>query len=207
MTKIYHITHINNLKSIISCEGLFCDKDTSEKGINKTDIAYDDIKERRAKTSVPVGPRGYLCDYVPFYFAPKSPMLYTINRGNVSLPAGSQGEIVHLVSSVENVISKNLNFAFTDGHAIVFQSEFYSDVSDLNQIDWAVMDMTYWSNTEEIRRKRQAEFLVHNFLPWSLIEEIGVMTKEMKSRTNLLVESSQHKLSVTVQRNWYYLRG
>ena len=32
---------------------------------------------------VPIGPGGAVSDYVLFYFAPRSPMMYAIHRGNV----------------------------------------------------------------------------------------------------------------------------
>ena len=50
---------------------------------NYTNIAYESIQDRRSIKSVPCGVGGSLHDYVPFYFAPRSPMLYTIHRGNL----------------------------------------------------------------------------------------------------------------------------
>jgi hypothetical protein len=78
---IYHITPIDNLPGIIKEGGLFCDRDA--KKIKFVSIGHKDIKERRIRKRVPLGRGGVLADYVPFYFAPRSPMLYTINRGNV----------------------------------------------------------------------------------------------------------------------------
>jgi hypothetical protein len=80
---IYHITHIDNLKSILSAGRLLAYNAMSAAKTQYPNIAYENIQDRRATTYVPCGRGGVLHDYVPFYFAPRSPMLYTINRGNV----------------------------------------------------------------------------------------------------------------------------
>ncbi len=72
---IYHITPIDNLESIISEGGLLAYNVMLDTGINYTNIAYENIQYRRARIRVPCGAGGVMHDYVPFYFAPRSPML------------------------------------------------------------------------------------------------------------------------------------
>ena len=62
--------------------------------INYVDIAYQGIQDRRATTRVPCGAEGVLHDYVPFYFAPRSPMLYTIHKGNVESYREGQAPVI-----------------------------------------------------------------------------------------------------------------
>lgn len=93
MPPIYHITSVDNLPGIIKAGGLLCDRDA--KNIQFVSIAHKRIKERRLKKKVPIGAGGVLADYVPFYFAPRSPMLFTINKGNVEGYARGQQPIVH----------------------------------------------------------------------------------------------------------------
>ena len=77
-----------------------------------------------------------LSDYVPFYFAPRSPMLYAIHKGKVEGYTGGQGEVLHLVSSAESVAGENgLDYCFTEGHAEIGFSEFFEDLTDLQRID------------------------------------------------------------------------
>lgn len=76
MTDIYHITHISNLPSIIQHGGLYCDNLIPQRNLHPQGIAHQHIKERRARRIVNVAAGGTLADYVPFYFAPRSPMLY-----------------------------------------------------------------------------------------------------------------------------------
>lgn len=82
-TLIFHITHVDNLPKIIEAGGLRCDRLRAQSTDAAVCIAHQHIKDRRARRAVPCAARGFVSDYVPFYFAPRSPMLYTINRGNV----------------------------------------------------------------------------------------------------------------------------
>jgi hypothetical protein len=207
MTSIYHITHIQNLRSIIAQAGLCCDTLTAERALGPIGIAHAHIKERRARRDVPGAMGGTLADYVPFYFAPRSPMLYAIHRGFVVGYNGGQQQVVHLVASAEQVVAKRLPFAFTDGHAEMLISQFFSNLADLTQVDWQIMQATYWNDTQEDgdrKRRRQAEFLTHRFFPWPLITEIGVMTPGVAQDVQTILRDAAHQPHVTVRRHWYY---
>lgn len=208
MTKLYHITHIRNLESLIEKGGIMCDSAMNEDCIEHVGIAHRHIKERRARKCVPLNPGGTLADYVPFYFAPRSPMLYAIHTGYVEGYSEGQGTVLHLVTSVDTILTKKLPFVFTDGHAEMAISRFFQDVSDMDQVDWDIMNATYWNDTEQDNdrsRRRQAEFLVRDFFPWKLIEEIGVMNDAVADRVDDLLPSSERRSpAVTVQRKWYY---
>jgi hypothetical protein len=68
--QIYHLTHINNLRSILEDGGLSAYNALRQTGKHHISAAYEEIQERRNRTVVPCGPCGSLHDYVPFYFAP-----------------------------------------------------------------------------------------------------------------------------------------
>ena len=98
-------------------------------------------------------------------------------------------------------------WVFTDGHADMAISRFFTDLSELAQIDWAIMRETYWHDTRDDgdrKRRRQAEFLAYGFLPWSLITEIGVMTARMAQDVKAILRTSAHQPEVVVRREWYY---
>lgn len=207
MTDIYHITHFRNLRSILECGGIHCDRAIAEQGLPAQGIAHAHIKERRARRLVPVCQRGTLADYVPFYFAARSPMLYAISRGAVEGYTEGHRPILHLVGSVEGVAAEGLPFAFTDGHADMDFSGYFEDLRDLDKIDWQIMMARYWRDTDDDpdrSRRRQAEFLVHRFFPWTLVRTIGVMNRGMAQEVEALLASAGHRPAVRVQTNWYY---
>lgn len=206
-TYIYHITHLNNLGSIVANGGLRSNTYLRQTGTGFTDIAYQSVQDKRATTYVPCGPGGCLHDYVPFYFAPRSPMLCTIHHRNVPGYSDGQQNIIHLVSTVQKVVESALPFVFTDGHGIVAITDFYDDLSELKEVDWAVMRMKMWTDTTadpDRKRRRQAEFLVHHFVGWPTIVGIGVMTSAVRSQVEACIERSKHKPVVRAKPEWYY---
>ena len=206
-TPIYHITHLSNLASILAIAGLCSNSTMQQHGIGYTDLANQSIQSRRARVTVPCGVGGTLTDYVPFYFAPRSPMLYAIHQGNVPTYSNGQESVIYLVSTVAAVQQANLSFVFTDGHGIMALTQFFDDPADLNTVDWQVMTLKYWFDTPEDRdrkRRRQAEFLVHQFFPWQLITEIGVMHHSAKAEVEQCLQTVTHQPGVILRRNWYY---
>lgn len=86
-------------------------------------------------------------------------------------------------------------------------SDFYDNIADLKQIDWEIMKATYWNDTDQDNdrsRRRQAEFLVHQFFPWNLIEEIGVISEGMAERANEILSSTRRGPKVSIHKTWYY---
>jgi hypothetical protein len=207
MTPIYHITHIDNLPKIIAAGGLWCDVERVKQQFECVGIAHQHIKERRAKRVVPRAAGGTLAQYVPFYFAPRSPMLYTIHCGNVAGYAGGQREVLHLVSSMEQAVQLGQPWTFTDGHAEMEFSTFYDDLAHLNEVNWEVMKSVYWNDTPSLpdrKRQRQAEFLVHRSFPWHAFHEIGVYDRTTAARVAEVVKESKHAPAVSVRLIWYY---
>jgi hypothetical protein len=207
-TSIYHITHLRNLQSIIDAGGLMAKNALDRQQINYADIAHQSIQDRRATVQVPCGAKGVLHDYVPFYFAPRSPMLYTIKMGNVAGYQEGQNPVIYFVCEAESISSTRIEFAFTDGHAIIGYSSFYNNLNTLDDvIDWNVMKTNYWADTDEDgdrKRRRQAEFLIHQFCPWDLIREIGVINPQMKGKVEELLQNVNYCPPVRVYSSWYY---
>jgi hypothetical protein len=207
-TPIYHFTNIKNLPSILQRKGLIANSILRQKQIDYCDIAHAHIQDRRARKHVDCGVGGYLHDYVPFYFAPRSPMLYAISKGNVEGYQGGQDSVIYLVSEAEIIANNNLNFVFTDGHAVMFLSEFYENIQDLeSKIDWDIMKAVYWNNNDrdnDRTRRRQAEFLVHQSCPWELIQEIGVKNHTVQLQVQQILQNFNLQIPIQVYSGWYY---
>jgi hypothetical protein len=200
-TLIYHITHLNNLRGILQRGGLL---PYSKRPPVRQNVAYGHIQARRAQVVVPVGPRGKLHDYVPFYFCPRSPMLYAIHTQQTDYQGG-QRPILHLVSSAQKVAAARIPFVFTNCHAALVCTCFFDELSDLKVLDWKAIQTRRW-NREKVREKKQAEFLVKDFFPWKLIEEIGVMDETIQAQVKSILAQFPHlpHPPVRVRQSWYY---
>lgn len=202
-TLLYHITHLENLPSIVQSGGIWCDRERRQQGFKHQNIAHEHIKSRRSHRKVPTPQDGVLADYVPFYFAPRSPMLYTINQGNVRPDLkGQQDSIIHMVTSVGTMIKSGRPCCFTDRHADLTYAKFFDDMNLLRtEICWDAMTARYWSDKKE---QRQAEFLVHHHVLWTEIEHIGVMSESTLLAVRQLIGESKDVPSVIIQPDWYY---
>jgi len=206
-TPIYHITPIDNLRLILEAGGMWAKRVLDQEDTGYTNMAHQSIQDRRANTSVPCIPGGILHDYVPFYFAPRSPMLYTISRGNVVGFTDGQVSVVNIESTAQSVNNAGLRFVFSDGHGIMAFTEFFSDLADLDKIDWDIMSTNYWADTNDDmdrKRRRQAEFLVYERFPVNLILKIGVINQLKKIETEAMLAEFDLTIPVVISADWYY---
>ena len=203
---VYHITHVDNLASIATSGQLDCDDVCTEKQTGPVSIAYANLKEQRGSKVVGLAAGGTLTSYVPFYFAPRSPMLYVIANGYVESYSGGQEEVVHLVSSVEALAVPG-KFVITDGHPIAAVSSQFDTLDALESIDWEIMEDRYWRDTDEDgnrKCRRQAEFLVHWKAPIDAFCLCGAMNEATASKAAVALEGLSNPPAVTVRTDWYY---
>jgi hypothetical protein len=198
---IYHITHVANLPGIIRDGCLWSDSERIRRTVASMNIGHVHIKARRLRRDVPTAAGGKLGDYVPFYFCNRSVMLYAVHRGHPDF-SGGQGEIVHLVSSVNMAVRLGCSWTFTERHAELGYATYYDDLTKLSEIDWNVMPLQYWADSEDTKEKRQAEFLVHRQFPWAAIERVVVRDSALAAKVSALIGSGRPP--VEIQPSWYY---
>jgi hypothetical protein len=128
--RIYHITHIDNLPSIIADGGLVSDAVMVARGGPQATIGMDSIKQRRLTLPVDCQPGTSVGEYVPFHFCPRSVMLYIIHRGNhpeLSYRSG-QGSVLHLEADLNATVAwaaaQGKRWAFSLSNAGAYYTEF-----------------------------------------------------------------------------------
>ena len=97
--KLYHIVHVDRLASIVSDGFLWSDATVARRGLGGTTIGMSKIKHRRLKElTLASHPGLHVGECVPFYFCPRSVMLYVIRRADHSelRYRGGQEPILHL---------------------------------------------------------------------------------------------------------------
>lgn len=207
--KAYHITHINNILSIATSGYLYSDAYRIRHNLNNENIGITGIKESRLTRLVSCNPDTSVGDYVPFYFCPRSVMLYILHMGNHEQLTyhGGQTPIAHLqfdVNSLAEWASENGHpWAFSDRNAATRYAEFYNKLDDLDQINWTAVSARDFRQTD-IKDAKQAEFLVYERVPWHMIEGIGVFDNYHKDLVANILKAIEYPPPIAVKRNWYY---
>jgi hypothetical protein len=205
---IMHFTHVTNLPGILAMGCLQADNLVDRSSALKVEAADLDIKAVRKSAQVPLAPYGCVADYVPFYFAPRSPMLYKLHKGGVPNYRDGQDPLVYLVSSAEAVAATGTSFVFSDGNCASTVTSFDGDLSQIESVvDWEVMRAQRWANTADDpdrRRRRMAEFLVHHRVQLECLSAIVVRHDTMKEQVEGLLASSRVELPVLAKPSWYF---
>lgn len=205
---ILHFTHTRNLEGIFSDGYLKSDNLVDRTHELRVEAADLDVKARRRMTSVPLAPFGCVADYVPFYFGPRSPMLYVLHKGSVPNYQEGQDPLVYLVSTVEAVVDARKPCLFSDGNCAHAVTQFFGDIGLLDSaVDWEVMRAKMWANTAEDpdrMRRRMAEFLVYERLETQHLTEIAVRAPDIRRRVEAQLTKLEATLPVVVRPGWYY---
>ncbi len=74
--------------------------------------------------------------------------------------------------------------------------------SDLEwAIDWEIMKDRYWNDTDEDgdrKRRRQAEFLVHQAVPWSLVRAVCVIDANISAQVKQILQQHSQNTAVAL---------
>ncbi len=181
----YRITHIENIPHILR-NGI-THIQSPKRNPNYIGIGDDALIAKRQEIILPNGKR--LGDYSPFYFGRKMPMLYVIQNGFNGVQKRDADQIVYCVSSVQTIIDLNIEFIFSDGHAVSNLSAFYDkrDIPNLETlIDFQAVNADFWNNPDDtdLKRRKEAEFLALGDIPIEAV--LGYIVYSERSKATLL---------------------
>lgn len=205
--KICHILHYDKLPFVINDGFLFSDAIISKRTENGTAIGMSSIKKRRLhELTLTSYPDLYVGNCVPFYFCPRSIMLYLMYMKNPELAyKGGQESIIHLIADLKQTVNWANNtgkrWVFSTSNAGSYYFEDYCDLKDLNKINWNAVNEKQWAACKE---EKQAEFLIEDQFPWELVEQIGVISPQYIKIVNPILAQAKHQPPVNVRPDWYY---
>lgn len=212
--KLYHIVHLDRLPSIIHNQGLWCDAVMIAHAGLGTTIGMASIKRRRLQElTLDSHPGLHVGECVPFYFCPRSIMLYLLYQANHSelTYRGGQDSIVHLQADLRATVAwaaqQQRRWAFTLSNAGAYYFEDRADLGQLNEINWNAVQTNQWSGAgidRSVKEGKQAEFLVERDFPWHLVEQIGVRSKSVYQLVMDGLSASDHRPAVEIRPDWYY---
>lgn len=203
---IWRIIHRDNLPWVLD-NGLYCGN-SSVRAASWISIGNPELISKRATHPVHLPPAGHLNDYVPFYFTPFSPMMLNIKTGRGGIIQRSNEEIVILVSSLHRVANDaSLRWLFTDSHAYYQWANYYDSLTELDRIDWAILQARDFKRDPDDPAKferYQAEALVHQHMPVNALLGVVCYTPALQQSIEQQVAARGLKLSVYAKPGWYF---
>lgn len=213
---LFHFTHLDNLPAILDAGALLSDSAVHARGLLANEAGDPQIKQRRRRQPVTCSPGGVVGDYVPFYFAARSPMMYVLWQRRVASFTGDHHDLVYFVSHVDRMVEAGVDFAISDRNAAKALADFTSDVGALGDltsaeprsefVDWPLMKATMWNNTPddgERMERRMAEFLVLDGVPLDLLAA-ATYSDERRAMVEQMFFQAGTRMSVVNRPNWYY---
>ena len=206
--KIYHIAHVDRLPSIVAAGGLLSDALVQARALGGTMVGMNHIKQRRlTELQLTSHPGLFVGACVPFYFCPRSVMLYLIHRRNAELTYQvGQAPIIHLQADLGAVVAwanaQPARWAFTLSNTGSYFFEDRNDLARLGEINWTAVQATNWSGV--LKEGKQAEFLLEQRFPWHLVERIGVQSAAIYGQVVNALPAHGHRPPVEVRQDWYY---
>jgi hypothetical protein len=196
------MTHIENIPHIL--ENGITHANSANSNPNYMPIGDATLISTRSTKEIPDG--RLLGDFIPFYFGVRTPMLFVVQNGFNAVARTNAEDIVYLVTSVQSVVESNLDFVFTNGHAVDGLTEFFppSEIENVKKIvDFQATSVKYWTGTPDtdLRRKKEAEFLVEADLPVKVIKGYVVYNEEAKEK---LLALGIHERKVIIKKNFYF---
>lgn len=200
---LFRMIHIENIPHVLE-QGI-THRTSANGNPNFVPIGDSSLIDTRSKHLILSGQR--LGDFIPFYFGPRMPMLYVIQKGFNNVQPISAEKIVYCITSVADVIDcSSVDFVFTDGHAVDALSSFYTPahIAQIKQIiDLNAINSKYWidENDLDLKRRKEAEFLIRGDLPRSAIRGYAVYNQEAAiTLTNMGVHAQQ----IVIRPTYYF---
>jgi hypothetical protein len=205
--QLFHMTLVERLPGIVADGRLLSDAALVSRQLPGAPIAHAHIKERRRRVTVPVPPGGVVGDYVPFYLAPRSPMLAANHYGNVEGRSTGQDGIVYLVTTLERV-SPLEGVVLANKHP-ARRPAFTADLGLFDDpvfIDWDVMFDPFFTSESDTERpeRRQAEVLVHGEVPLTSFQGLAARTPSDLADARAACEDSLPGWHFNDRPDWYF---
>ncbi len=179
----FRVVHVDNIPQILKFGFVHSTSPHSDRDyipIGDTSI-IDVRKKRRMDKNICIG------DYIPFYFGPRSPMLYVIQHGFNGVTQYDACDLVYCVVRIQDIIDSGFNCIYTDGHALNKDTKFYraEDLPRIKQIiKYKDVYASQWTNEDDLdlKRRKEAELLLKDELPRQFIKGFVVYNKKASAK-------------------------
>lgn len=199
---LYRMIHIENIHHVLQYG--ITHRTSPNANVDFIPIGDNSLISRR--NSIILNNGKLLGDYIPFYFGARSPMLYVIQKGFNGVKKTLPENIVYCITSVYEILISQIDFIFTDGHAIDSFSTEYSknQINGIDDIlDYTAINAFDWKDESDLdkKRRKEAEFLLSQDLSANHI--LGYICYNNNAKSKLL-EYGIDEDKIVVKPNCYF---
>ena len=222
----FRLVHINNIPHILK-NGIV-KSDSPNANPNYVPIGDQLVIEKRKNRRLSSSSWQNIGDFIPFYFGPRSPMLYVIQHGYNGVRRIEAEDIVYCVIRLDDIIKERIDCYFTDGHVLNSLTQviikeridcYFTDghvlnsltqvfpAESLNRIEsyvkYSDVYAHRWDDEEDLdlKRRKEAELLLKNDLPVQYIKGFVVYNEEARQR---LFSMGVDEKMVAVRPTFYF---
>lgn len=201
-TYLFRMTHVENIQHILQ-HGI---THSTSANANPDFVPIGDGSLIATRNDFLLQNGRRLGEYIPFYFGVRTPMLYVVQNGfNMVAPTPAEN-IVYCITSVQKIIDQQLEFVFTDGHAVDgFTTQYtVAAIPNIDSIlDWKAIRAKYWrdDNDLDLKRRKEAEFLVLGDIASEAI--LGYLTYNENAKNRLLAFGA-NATNVHIKNDFYF---
>lgn len=133
-------------------------------------------------------------------------MAFNIKTG-YNVPQRKSEDIIFLVSRYKNLVQTGLITLFTNKHAYLATTTFFSAEDDLGNVDWPLLRSKNFQrdpNDPEKMDRYQAEALVHNHVPLTSLLGVAVYSNRVCNDVEAILREANVEMPVRARSNWYF---
>lgn len=209
--RIYHVTHISNLGSILSTGTLLADASEAWGIRPSVDISSTSNREARRRTYVAGQHNASIAHFVPFFLSPDATLWESIRSGDSDSRLSSDAhaaainDFVVLVTTVRAASDAahgteepgRADFVVTDGDAAGGLTRIAATPESADRM------LRKLAADEDTSALREAEVLVAEALPFEQISVIGVATLNVRETVKQMVADAGYRTKVAAYTPWF----
>jgi hypothetical protein len=194
---VLHMTHVSNLESILASKVISSKAKLTETNKKYTDISNSSVQDGRSLITIPCSGHE-LHQYVPLYWGKKTPMVASLQ--------GQNDDLIFLQFTAD--LLEDHDCVVSDGNARTNGTIFreFKEITDLEILDPKSINTVKYAHDAEIKRRKQAELLVHDFIGLEHLKCIICHNEDVKSKVMALISAHRVKCGVYVNVGAYYFK-
>ena len=195
---LFYLSKKENFESIVE-NGILPKSKAKKKSLSSKSFADIDVQDIRDRVTIYISNnKPYnLHDLVPLYFKALTPTLSVIRKQQENL-------FFCKVSSQKLISDTSKEFAFTNGNAASGLTASYHSLNNLAKINWEIINSEFWTDKEDGKRIRNAEFLIYPKIEIKYIFEFSVNNQKLKEELEDILLKNSIKIPVTIDKRCFF---